>query len=186
MAIFPIQPIGLEKATPTNTDTAIINNGTTATLTGTSSVANLDTGVGYSNASGAAVVSGGDLSASGTVATGVDGTGSKLNGTGDTIVGDGGNGALNITNGGTVSDTNGTLGNQPGSSGTAIVDGNGSQWNNSGSLDELGHDSAVVDAGVSVDWTKTISTYVSYDGSFRSNDLLDGLCCFLTNPGYVN
>jgi outer membrane autotransporter protein len=28
----------------------------------------------------------------------------------------------------------------------------------------LGHDSAVVNAGVSVQWTPTISTYVSYDG----------------------
>jgi outer membrane autotransporter protein len=28
----------------------------------------------------------------------------------------------------------------------------------------LGHDSAIVNAGVSVDWTKTISAYVSYDG----------------------
>jgi outer membrane autotransporter protein len=27
-----------------------------------------------------------------------------------------------------------------------------------------GHDSAVVDAGISVSWTKSVSTYVSYDG----------------------
>jgi outer membrane autotransporter protein len=27
-----------------------------------------------------------------------------------------------------------------------------------------GHDSAVVDAGISVSWTKSISTYVSYNG----------------------
>jgi hypothetical protein len=63
---------------------------------------------------------------------------------------------------------------------TAIVDGNGSQWNNSGSLDELGHDSAVVNAGVSVDWTKTISTCVSYDGQlgrdrYDSNGVSGGI-----------
>jgi hypothetical protein len=63
------------QATPKNTDTAIINNGTTATLTGSASVGNLETGVGYSNANGGAVVNGGNLSATGTVATGVDGTG---------------------------------------------------------------------------------------------------------------
>jgi hypothetical protein len=63
------------QATPKNTDTAIINNGTTATLTGSASVGNLETGVGYSNANGSAVVNGGNLSATGTVATGVDGTG---------------------------------------------------------------------------------------------------------------
>ena len=27
-----------------------------------------------------------------------------------------------------------------------------------------GHDSAVVDAGISVSWTKSVSTYVSYNG----------------------
>jgi hypothetical protein len=75
-------------ATPTNTDTAIIDNGTTATLTGTSSIANLDTGVGYTDSNGSAAVNGGDLSATGTIATGVDGTGD-----------------LAITNGGTVTDT---------------------------------------------------------------------------------
>ena len=65
------------QATPKNTDTAIINNGTTATLTGSASVGNLETGVGYSNANGSAVVNGGNLSATGTVATGVDGRDSR-------------------------------------------------------------------------------------------------------------
>jgi len=44
----------------------------------------------------------------------------------------------------------------------------------------LGHDSAVVDAGVSVAWTPTISTYVSYDGQlgrggYDSNGVSGGI-----------
>jgi outer membrane autotransporter protein len=44
----------------------------------------------------------------------------------------------------------------------------------------LGHDSAVVNAGISVDWTKTISTYVSYDGQlgrdrYDSNGVSGGI-----------
>lgn len=44
----------------------------------------------------------------------------------------------------------------------------------------LGHDSAIVNAGVSVAWTPTISTYVSYDGqlgrgNFDSNGVSGGI-----------
>jgi len=44
---------------------------------------------------------------------------------------------------------------------------------------------------VAVDWVSSVSSsfglpVVGRAESFRSNDLLDGLCCFLTNPGYVN
>jgi T5SS/PEP-CTERM-associated repeat protein len=100
---------------PNNNETAIINNGTTATLTGTGSVANLETGVGYSDADGNVVVNGGNLSATGTVAIGIDGTGS-----------------LAVTNGGTVTDTTTVIGQNPGSSGTVTVDGAGSTLMSSG------------------------------------------------------
>jgi outer membrane autotransporter protein len=45
---------------------------------------------------------------------------------------------------------------------------------------QLGHDSAVMNAGVSVDWTNTISTYVSYDGQlgrdrYDSNGVSGGI-----------
>jgi hypothetical protein len=80
-------------ATPTSTNTAIVNNGTTVTVTATSSVANLETGVGYSNADGNVAVNGGSLSATGTIATGVDGTGT-----------------LAVTNGGMVTDTTTVIG----------------------------------------------------------------------------
>jgi len=48
------------------------------------------------------------------------------------FVGNGGTGTLSISNGGTVSDTIGYLGNGGGSSGTATVTGAGSSWANSG------------------------------------------------------
>src|SRR5947209_6277999 len=46
-------------------------------------------------------------------------------------VGVSGSGALTIQNGGTVNNTLGIIADQPGSSGTAIVDGVGSAWTNS-------------------------------------------------------
>ena len=102
-------------APPNSNETAIINNGTTATLTGTGSVANLETGVGYSDADGNVAVNGGNLSATGTVAIGIDGTGS-----------------LAVTNGGTVTDTTTVIGQNPGSNGTVTVDGAGSTLTSSG------------------------------------------------------
>jgi T5SS/PEP-CTERM-associated repeat protein len=64
----------------------------------------------------------------------ISGSGSTLNG-GDTTIGNGGSGALAITNGGVANNTNTTIAKQTGSSGTATVDGSGSQLNNTGTLD---------------------------------------------------
>jgi outer membrane autotransporter protein len=43
-----------------------------------------------------------------------------------------------------------------------------------------GHDSAVVDAGVTVQWTPTLSTYINYDGqlgrgNYDSNAVTGGV-----------
>jgi hypothetical protein len=43
------------------------------------------------------------------------------------VIGEGGSGELDVTNGGIVKDTNATVGASPGSAGTVIVDGAGSQ-----------------------------------------------------------
>jgi T5SS/PEP-CTERM-associated repeat protein len=102
-------------AAPNITETAIVNNGTTAILTGTGSVGNLETGVGYSGADGNVAVDGGNLSATGTIAIGIDGTGS-----------------LAVTNGGKVTDTTTMIGQNPGSNGTVTVDGAGSTLTSSG------------------------------------------------------
>ena len=62
----------------------------------------------------------------------VDGTGSTWTNSGDLYVGYYGNGTLNITGGGAVSNTNGYIGYNSGSTGTVTVDGTGSKWTNSG------------------------------------------------------
>lgn len=153
------------QATPNNTDTAIINNGTTATLTGSSSVANLDTGVGYSNSSGGAAVNGGSLSATGTVATGVDGTGT-----------------LAITNGGTVTDTTTVIGQNPGSSGTATVDGTGSKLNSTGDTTIGGGGTGALDitnGGAVSDASTTIGNQPGSSG----NATVDGTGSKLNSTG---
>ena len=67
----------------------------------------------------------------------VDGEGSTWINSGgiqSLIVGNRGNGKLNITNGGTVISTNGHIGYEPNSSGEVSVDGEGSAWINSNHL----------------------------------------------------
>ncbi len=66
----------------------------------------------------------------------VDGTNgaSTWTNTGTLVVGDAGNGTLNVLAGGTVTNTDGTIGNQSGSVGAANIDGAGSTWTNSGTL----------------------------------------------------
>ena len=65
----------------------------------------------------------------------VDGTGSTWTNSGSLYVGNCGNGTLNITGGGAVSNTNGYIGYNSGSTGTVTVAGTGSTWTNSGDLD---------------------------------------------------
>ena len=69
----------------------------------------------------------------------VDGAGSALTFADDLVLGSSaGVGVLNIQNGGTVANQDGTLGSQPGSTGTAHVAGAGSTWTNAGDL-VVGH-----------------------------------------------
>ena len=60
----------------------------------------------------------------------VDGTGSRWTNSEFLIVGFEGDGQLTITDGGFVSDTLGSLGNQSGVTGVGLVDGQGSEWRN--------------------------------------------------------
>jgi len=64
----------------------------------------------------------------------VDGSNSRLTSGSQLIVGDAGTGILNITNGAQVTNTDGTIALASGSEGTVTVDGNGSAWTNSSSL----------------------------------------------------
>ena len=76
---------------------------------------------------------GDNAGSSGTVT--VDGTGSKLTHINASInIGNSGNGTLNILNGGSVSNTFGSVGRLSGATGTVTVDGAGSSWNNSNAL----------------------------------------------------
>jgi outer membrane autotransporter protein len=64
----------------------------------------------------------------------VDGALSKLAVSSSLYVGFNGTGILNILNGGTVSDVDGTVGKYSSSNGAVAVDGTGSTWTNSGDL----------------------------------------------------
>ena len=76
---------------------------------------------------------GDNAGSSGTVT--VNGAGSKLtNINAGIFVGNSGNGTLNILNGGSVSNTFGSVGRLSGATGTVTVDGAGSSWNNSNAL----------------------------------------------------
>ncbi|TJV54632.1 MAG: hypothetical protein E5X80_34495, partial [Mesorhizobium sp.] len=69
--------------------------------------------------------------ATGTVT--VDGAGSAWTNTGKLYIGNGGSGALTVSNGGAVTDHNAYIGYAGSSSGTVTIDG--SSWNNSTYLD---------------------------------------------------
>jgi T5SS/PEP-CTERM-associated repeat protein len=64
----------------------------------------------------------------------VDGTGSQWRSTGSMVVGDGADGRLLITNGGTVANAGGTVGNGLGATGSVYVDGTDSKWTSSSTL----------------------------------------------------
>jgi T5SS/PEP-CTERM-associated repeat protein len=64
----------------------------------------------------------------------VDGSGSSWTCTNGILVGASGRGTMTITNGATVSDTQGCSAQYPGSTGSVIISGFGSKWTNSSSL----------------------------------------------------
>ena len=133
----------------------------------------------------------------------MDGTGSTWTNSGYLYIGNSGNGTLNITNGGKVSNTYGYLGYNSGSTGTATVDGAGSTWTNSSDLyignsgngtlnitnggkvsnsyGYLGYNSgstgtATVD-GTGSTWTNSSNLYIGYSGNGTLN---------ITNGGKVS
>lgn len=87
-------------------------------------------------------VIGGYYSANANGTLNVDGVGSRSDSSLYLFVGYRGNGALNISNGGTVTSQDGYIGRSAGSNGAVVVDGNGSSWSNSGSLFVGGYQSS--------------------------------------------
>ncbi len=86
--------------------------------------------------------------AAGVTQVAVVGGGSTWDVPGGLDVGHGGAGALTISAGATVTNTIATIGTTPGSDGHATIDGNDSQWTNSGGLFIGGSDVGAGDTGV--------------------------------------
>ncbi len=117
----------------------------------------------------------------------VDGVGSTWATSEALIVGDGRHsvGTLNITGGATVSDTSGTVGNQTSSTGTVTVNGVGSTWTNSGSLDIgfFGVGTLDITGGGMVSSASTI-TIGNWAGS-TGTVTVDGVGSALANTGEI-
>jgi T5SS/PEP-CTERM-associated repeat protein len=133
-------PANWSAGVPDSSTTAQINNGGTAQIMASGAAASLvELGV-----------------AAGDVGTlSVSGTGSLVDG-GAMNVGENGAGTLNITKGGTVSDSDAVVGSGSGSTGTVSVDGPGSTWS---------HDGAIT---VAVDANGTGTVFISNGGSMTT------------------
>jgi len=125
----------------------------------------------------------------------VDGAGSTWTNSSDLYVGAfGGTGTLNIQNGGTVTNTIGFIGYDAGSTGTATVDGAGSTWTNSSSL-QVGREgngtlnltggvvsSSLVDLAVNVGSTGTLNFGTGGTvGTLTTTNILGGLGTAVVN-----
>ena len=105
----------------------------------------------------------------------IAGSGSTWTNRSALYVGGSGSGTLNITNGGTVSNTNANVGYANGSSGRATVDGVGSTWTNNGIsyVGEGGSGTLSITNGgsVSVTWETKVGIYPGSTGviQFGSN-----------------
>jgi T5SS/PEP-CTERM-associated repeat protein len=101
-----------------------------------------------------------------TQATVAFGTGGVLSvhadGTGALGAGYKGNGSLSITNGAIVASSMGSLGDRPGSNGTALVSGPGSTWNSTGPLRAGQHGTATL----RVELGGQLSNTIGYMGDF--------------------
>lgn len=118
---------------------SITVTGANSTWTSASSTVVGQSGTGALYVSNGGVVSGAVavLGRGGATATGfatVDGAGSAWHSSLDLVVGDAGGGVLTVSNGGSVTNFNGVIGNQAGSVGSATVDGAGSTWASNGLL----------------------------------------------------
>jgi T5SS/PEP-CTERM-associated repeat protein/autotransporter-associated beta strand protein len=119
----------------------------------------------------------------------VDGAGSTWTNSSNLLVGDNGTGKLTITNGGTVSNTNGTIGSSfaSGSNGTVTVDGAGSSWTNSATLQvgSLGSGTLTISGGGVVNATGTV-TLASLGASSGTLNIGNGAAAGILNATAVN
>ena len=107
----------------------------------------------------------GDRGDSSTGVVTVDGKNSTWTNSSYLFVGRYGNGTLNITNGGTVSNVYGGIGFSPTSSCTVTVDGAGSTWTNGGDFDVRDGILNITNGGlVSIAGELTVYHFTAYDG----------------------
>lgn len=166
---------------PDASDTALIyNSGTAQIISGYCSCYALYLGI-YSGSSGIVDITGGLLSV----------------GSGGIMVGDGGgNGTLDVTNGGAVRSSRSYIGVTSGATGVVTVDGNSSTWDNSNSIlvGSSGNGLLIIANGGTV--TNRLDTCVAYtfgssgNISFNNGTLTTGglLCNFddITGTGTIN
>jgi autotransporter family porin len=130
-------------AVPTSSDNTFIDNGGAAQVSSGTAQAR-DLSVGFSGNGTLDITNGGAVSntfgfigrnsGSSISSVTVDGVGSSWTNSGNLSVGHSGDGTLNISDGGTVSNNRGFIGFGLGSTSSATVDGAGSSWTNSDSL----------------------------------------------------
>ena len=146
--------------------------------TGTLSISN----GGTVNNTGAGTI--GDAAGStGTVT--VDGLGSTWTNNGDLFVGDTGTGALNIANGGVVSNLTGKIGSGTGSNGTVAVAGSGSIWTSTGGViaGDFGDGTLnITDGGTANSLFGTLGNRVDSSGTA----MVDGTDSSWNNAGILN
>jgi T5SS/PEP-CTERM-associated repeat protein len=104
---------------PALNDDVYVDNGGNALLTSSASVMRLDVAAGSNGASGGVTI---------------QGLGGNLAVTTDVSVGANGSATLSVTGGGTLTDSNGIIGELVGSVGTATIAGTGSTWVSTGNL----------------------------------------------------
>lgn len=97
-------------------------------------------------------------------------------------VGDSITGALTIQSGGTLSNTRGVIGRQAGSTGTVIVDGAGSTWTNSNSLDIGSHGNGTLTIRNGAAVTTGIVGYIGNWPGGSGTVMIDGIGSTLTVP----
>ncbi len=173
-------PVTIANQSGSTGNVVVTGNGSTINNSGDITVANEGIGTlgvdngGTLNTTGVTI--GNQPLSNGIVA--VDGKGSTINNSGDTTVGFGqaAGASLNVTNGGVVNSKDTTIGALPDSFGSVVIDGQGSQLNNSGTLDDSSGDLHVSNGGVV---TADEGTTVGLFGTLTGNGTV-------TTPTLVN
>ena len=148
----------------------------TLNITGGGLVKNANGQIGYNNGTGVVTVDGASSTAS-----------SAWNNSGDLYVGNSGNGTLNVTGGGAVSNANGYIGYSSGSTGVVTVDGASSTaWANSGGLWVGGSGRGTLNITGGGVVSSTYSASIGYNAGSTGVVTVDGTGSTWNNSANVN